>query len=242
MKADGKSEILHRDDNSSFSYFMCSMGLLGIITKVVLQTVPLFYLEKSIQLKVSFADFSNKIMNAQIGPRDLWFVTLSDKTVVYFTRKEISEAKCQFNCWSGIPQDISSDVAWKAYSLPKDNFSLFKQTEMEYFIPISEYCSVIFEIINTFSEIEKLKLDFPVKILGRYVMQDSIPMSPAYKSDSVAISLIVKHAGATNASSVEYFNTFNHFSHLFEIICVKHNGRPHFGNQNANSHFNISFI
>lgn len=87
--------------------------------------------------------------------------------------------------------------------------------EMEYNIPIEQFRECFQEIRDAF-EYYNFKVHFPLEI--RFLKEDDIYLSPAYGRNSVHISFHVLNG----KNYTKYFD-------VMEKICLKYQGRPHWG-------------
>lgn len=92
---------------------------------------------------------------------------------------------------------------------------LVKFTEMEYNVPLDQYKEVMKAVTSRFAR-EKYPINFPVE--NRFVKEDELYLSPAYRRNSAYIA-VHAYKGVDNT---RYFRDM-------EAIFRAHGGRPHWG-------------
>ena len=142
-------------------------------------------------------------------------------------------------CWDAENTGMTAynpvtDVAYRTLCFPPGFFSqpgTPRQIEMEYFIPELVALKAAAQFVAIAREIAG-ELQPPISIMGRYVGPDNIALSPAFEQQSVALTLICKHA-TPGGTSDDDMAIFAKFGDVFESICLEFNGRPHWGKRHS---------
>jgi FAD/FMN-containing dehydrogenase len=250
----GNSHYASNNHNKDlFDAARCGLGSLGIITEVTIRCKRL----KNLQIFEETRRFSNTIKNHQkiLSSSEyfrFWWVPYSNNSkVISFkeTKKEqFKDFKFQLSNFLAIPIAMNFISLGKLFGVNthkylSDYFFIDKNaigrphevlsaphpaiySEIEYFFPIENLQKVHKEFreyvlqhqvyYNLISEI-------------RFIAKDDIWISPFYKRDSVAISVILYDSNSI----------WEEYSRGIETIFMKYQGRPHWGKHHERNSTNL---
>lgn len=234
-----------------------SLGVLGIITKITFNVAEAYKLEyrsfsndfyktlekleeyktKNRNFEFYYFPYSDKLQikesNITDKPvknnkilahiNDVFLENTVMKLICKIGRTFPSSSK-NLSRWmaKGVPKGSIIDYSHKIYATVRDVY--FK--EMEYNIPIEHFEVCIRELKNLIEQNE-YKVFFPVEC--RFVKEDDIWLSPAYKRDSAYIAVHVPAKAAHNP----YFKDM-------EALFMRYDGRPHWGKMHTRTAKNLS--
>lgn len=243
----GEEVYCSKYENSKlFKCMQISLGALGIVTEITLNCVPNYklkcdkYSEKLSEVLANIVDYNANNRNFEF----YWFPYTdtvqtkysnitnyqSDKSNFfnffndYFIENYMLSIVCKFakifpKLNIGISK-ISANFLTSSTKIKqsKDVYAtprLVKFNEMEYNIPLEAYKDAMKDVIKMVNS-KKFNIHFPIE--NRFVKQDDIYLSPAYKRDSAYIACHVYKGKEYKA----YFKAL-------EEIFTAYDGRPHWG-------------
>ncbi|WP_459502447.1 D-arabinono-1,4-lactone oxidase [Bacillus sp. C1] len=243
--ASGEILVCSEKENPGFwKAFQLSLGMLGIIVKVKLKVIPAYSLIYESK-KEPLSTVINKLEEYKQNRHFEFFVfPYSDDVQVKITNE--TTGKGRDLKWHKIKTELLENVAFSLLSkgckwIPSiskgvsklsakvvpnaktigPSYQIFATSrhvrfyEMEYSVPADYMKDVVGEICNLI-ETKKFQVHFPVEC--RYVREDDIWISPAYRRDSAYIAVHM-YKGMKYAA---YFTAI-------EQIFQKYEGRPHWG-------------
>lgn len=232
-----------------FKAAQVSMGMLGIITQVTLQLVPIYKLhcnatkttvadclarlpelKKNRNFEFFYFPYTDvtqlKVMNPTEDAPQAYSVGnyLNDMILengafqlMSSLSKHIAPLTIPIAKLTGAAASSVSRKAWshEVYPTPR----LVRFHEMEYNIPAEHFTVAFTEIKNSIDK-HQFRVHFPVEC--RFVKEDDIWLSPAYKRESAYIA-------------VHQYQGMEYKAYFAEVekICQKYGGRPHWGKLNT---------
>jgi len=229
-----------------FKAMQVSLGSMGVITELTLQCIPAYNLEL-VKKKENLEDVLNNLdeyNNANRNFEFYWLPYTNTTQTKYTNLSNKASDKNNFGTWLNdvflenhvfkVVCDIAKAVpslnkgvsqlsaaligankkihkSHKVYATPR----YVKFNEMEYNIPAENYKDVVKDVINTINK-NKFNIHFPIE--NRFVKEDDIFLSPAYKRPSAYMAVHVYKG-----------KDFKRYFNAMETIFVAYGGRPHWG-------------
>lgn len=243
VAGDGSVRTLSRGDDA-FGAAQVSLGALGVVTEVVLDVVPSYWLElvrgkEKLNTTLSnFQEYVEKHRNFEF----FWFPGTGTAVT-----KKMNETEAEPSETTRFESDGRlENVAWRAlceasrfvpskYASGLAARSVREQTvsgpshevyasprevrfnETEYGVPAEDAADAFREITEV---VEKHDAAFPVEV--RYVEADDVPLSPAHGRDTVFIAVHRYH----KKNHTEMFDEC-------EEVFARYDGRPHWGKMHS---------
>ncbi len=227
-----------------------SLGSLGVITEITMQCVPAYNLELKIERR-NLQDVLEDLEQLNTQNRNFEFYWFLNTPYVMTKTANVTTEKAEKNGIANYLQEmLLENYTFKLFNeistlFPKQSrrismltarsvskhrkvsssdqvFStprVVKFHEMEYNVPLAAYKEVKKEIINW---IGKHNYDIMFPMENRFVKQDDLYLSPAYKRDSAYIAV---HTYSKKK--------YNQYFRAIEEIFIAHDGRPHWGKQHT---------
>lgn len=242
----GKNEVVIIDQNHPwFDAARLALGSFGILTELTFQLVPAYKLKVETfpeNFNESLSSFSKRISKHRhlemfYFPISDWAMTktmdITDDPVdnismltsfnetflenwLYTQLNRLASRTGGYKYYDRLIKTFVSPktkVDWSHRAFPSNRN--FKFMEMEYAIPLENFSSVVNEIRGSIKKYQ-FKTLFPIEI--RFVKNDNLWLSPAYKRDCVYFAI---HTYISE--------DFTPYFLCMEKIFKKYNGRPHWG-------------
>ncbi len=234
------------DKTDLFKAMQISLGSMGVITQLKLQLVDAYKLEL-VKDKSTLDEILNQLDSLNANNRNFEFYWLPYTNVVqtkttnigkglvdksgigtYFDEVVMENWVFKLFCDAAkmrpslntslngflakfISHQKKTKYSHQVYATPR----YVKFNEMEYNVPLEAYKDVMKDLVKCVEK-NKFNIHFPVE--NRFVKQDDIYLSPAYKRDSAYIAAHVY-------KGKEYKKYFD----ALEEIYIAYDGRPHWG-------------
>lgn len=218
MRADGELVTIDSTDPGRLRAVSLSLGLLGVVTRVTLATVPAYKLRESTQV-LPFDDCLDGFLAEETSRRnaEFWWLPAHDRCVLK-TFVETEEEPFRVKAPEALPGTIerylkpdSVDWSWRIYPSTRT----FPFVEMEYTVPLVEGPAAMREVRRL---MQTRHPDCTWAVEYRTQPGEQSHLSPTCGKESVTISL--------------HQATHLPFEPLFrdaEAIFSAHDGRPHWG-------------
>jgi len=243
----GEEQVCSATDKPNlFKAMQVSLGAMGVITELTLQCVPAYNLEL-VKKKENLEEVLTNLDEYNKSNRNFEFYWLpyTNKTQTKYTNisKQVSD-KNNFGTWlndvflenhvfkvicdiAKVVPNLNKGVSKLSAALIGGNTKIHKShkvfatpryvkfNEMEYNIPAENYKDVVKDVISTINK-NKFNIHFPIE--NRFVKEDDIYLSPAYKRQSAYMAVHVYKG-----------KDFKRYFNAMETIFVAYGGRPHWG-------------
>ena len=218
---DGRGEALDISETSHAEILpalQTSMGLLGVATRVTLQASEAYAIEEKIEILPFHAVIERWDDYLSTYRHFSFFWMPTDASAELYNLAGAPKDSCLVKLYQKREPDASAvhgstrtDRSYRIYpSVFEPNFH-----EMEYFMPIA--CGKDVAIAQRELMLSgRFDSRFPMEI--RFVAADEAWLSPAYRRDSVVMSI-------SGVPGTNYLDYLRHTDRLF----AEHSGRPHWG-------------